>query len=254
MKKRVLVLNYHRISTDPERNENTIERVFSVTKPNFKAQVETLARLGIPVISLDDFGNDKIDHQFSVAITIDDGNHSDYEIVYPVLKAHGMTATFFFLADRLDFISREQVNEMIADGFSIGSHGISHIDLTKLNNAELKHELEQSKKVISEKTGQEVKYFSFPFGIYNNRTIEQSIKAGYRAVLSTNAMLNQPAKKIRIIHRWSVKRSLSARKFERILRSKFAMKQMITGARFRKFFFRIIGRSIADRINGFIHS
>jgi len=254
LKKQVLVINYHQIDAGLTSVIPAIDKVFAVRKSDFEEQVKVLVRHKIPVVSLDDLVNDRITSGFAVALTCDDGNLSDYEIIYPLLKANGMTATFFWLTGKPGFISREKAHEMISDGFSIGSHGISHSDLTKLNTSDLDKELMFSKMTLEKEIQKHVDYFSFPFGAYNNRTIEQSKKAGYKAVLTTNPKLNFPSNKTFIIHRWSVKRSTSLKYFEAILTNKIALKKFILVSKFRKFALKVLGRTVSDRLNLLIHS
>ena len=231
-----------------------IDKVFAVRKSDFEEQVNVLVEQKIPVVSLADLVNDRITEDFAVVITCDDGNLSDYEIIYPVLKANGMTATFFWLTGKRDLINHSQAQEMIMNGFTIASHGITHLDLTKLDLEEQVNELEASKRTLEERLQIPVEYFSFPFGIYNNIAIEQSKKAGYKAVFTTDAKLNYPGERPFVIHRWSVKRSTSLKHFEAILTNKIALKKFILVSKFRKFAIKVLGRPVSDRLNILIHS
>ena len=76
----------------------------------------------------------------SVLITIDDGYRSAYNIAYPVLKKNGFTTTLFnytsFIGTSKMAITWDQLREMKADGFMIGSHTIFHSDLTRPKEGE----------------------------------------------------------------------------------------------------------------------
>lgn len=249
MKKIVLILNYHRIDGKPGSPAKAIDNVFTLGAATFESQIKILAAQNIPVISLDDLLNNRMIDEFSVAITCDDGNPSDFEIVYPVLKKYGMTCTFFWKTNNLDFIKAGQVREMIEDGFIIGSHGLSHQDLAKMKTGELMRELADSKKILEELTGSPVHYFAFPFGIYNNRTIEQSTRSGYKALFSTDAELITPGKASLVFGRWSLKWDVSPGQFERIITNKNALKSFVFRANMKKFVRRAVGRGMADKIN-----
>jgi peptidoglycan/xylan/chitin deacetylase (PgdA/CDA1 family) len=254
LKKQVLVINYHQIDAGLTSAIPAIDKVFAVKKSTFEEQVKVFVKNKIPVISLADLVNNRITQDFAVVLTCDDGNLSDYQIIYPVLKANEMTATFFWLTGKPDLINSGQAQEMIKDGFTIASHGITHRDLTKLDLEDQYNELEGSKRILEEAVKIPVDYFSFPFGIYNNRTIEQSKKAGYKAVLTTGARLNYPGERPFVIHRWSVKRSTSLKQFESILTNNKALKKFILVSKIRKFAFKVLGRPVSDRLNLFIHS
>jgi hypothetical protein len=62
----------------------------------------------------------------SVVIAIDDGNRSAYTTAYPILRKYGYKATLFIYTDFVGIskgaITWEQLREMKAAGFEIGSH------------------------------------------------------------------------------------------------------------------------------------
>ena len=61
------------------------------------------------------------------------------------------------------------VKEMSKNGMVIGSHSLTHKNLTELSEAELDRELRVSKEIIEDKIGNQVNNFSCPYGIYNRR-------------------------------------------------------------------------------------
>jgi peptidoglycan/xylan/chitin deacetylase (PgdA/CDA1 family) len=132
----------------------------------------------------------------SVLITMDDGYRSVYEIAYPILKKYGFTATLFiytsFVGASRMAITWEQLKEMQRSGFTIGSHSIYHSDLTRLKEGEteqeylarIKEELYGSKKIIDQKLGQNTYIFAYPFGYYDQRSIQTAREAGYKIAMS----------------------------------------------------------------------
>jgi peptidoglycan/xylan/chitin deacetylase (PgdA/CDA1 family) len=132
----------------------------------------------------------------SVWITMDDGYRSTYKVAYPILKKYGFTATMFIYtefvgASRLA-VTWEQLREMKADGFTIGSHTVSHSDLTKPRADEsedafierVRWELGDSKKIIDKKLGQDTFVLAYPFGYYDRRAVNLADEAGYRLAAS----------------------------------------------------------------------
>jgi peptidoglycan/xylan/chitin deacetylase (PgdA/CDA1 family) len=81
---------------------------------------------------------------------------------------------------------------MKAAGFEIGSHTLSHCDLTKRKKKErdqaymkrIKRELNMSKKIIDRKLAQDTIYLSFPYGNYDQRILGISERAGYEMGLT----------------------------------------------------------------------
>jgi hypothetical protein len=70
-------------------------------------------------------------------------------------------------------------------GARIGSHGLNHVNLTKLCDADLERELRESKRLIEERTNTPVESLAYPFGYYNQRVIEFAQAAGYREAYTT---------------------------------------------------------------------
>jgi peptidoglycan/xylan/chitin deacetylase (PgdA/CDA1 family) len=132
----------------------------------------------------------------SVLITMDDGYRSVYNIAYPILKEFGYTATLFvytsFVGVSKMAITWNQLKEMKADGFMIGSHTIFHSDLTRAKEGEpesefmarIKEELEGSKKILDQKLEQNTFFLAYPFGYYDQRSIQMARKAGYKVAMS----------------------------------------------------------------------
>lgn len=65
---------------------------------------------------------------------------------------------------RYQFMTWEDVNEMLAGGMEIGSHTHNHFILSQLDEAECRDELRRSKELIEKNTGQECLLFSYPNG------------------------------------------------------------------------------------------
>jgi len=132
----------------------------------------------------------------SVVITLDDGYKSAYNIAYPILKKYGFTATLFIYTDFIgvgkEAITWDQLREMKADGFEVGSHTLSHCDLTDKKEEEndreymarIKNELIMSKQIIDKKLEQDTIYLSFPYGNYNQMILRICDQVGYKMAVS----------------------------------------------------------------------
>lgn len=80
-----------------------------------------------------------------------------------------------------------QVREMADAGIEFGSHSVSHPVLSQLEDDELKHELEESKRTIEEQVGQPVQTLSYPVGgtaAFNERVQSAVRAAGYALAVS----------------------------------------------------------------------
>ncbi|MEO5570074.1 MAG: polysaccharide deacetylase family protein [Bacteroidia bacterium] len=79
----------------------------------------------------------------------------------------------------------KEVKQLSDEGFSIGSHSISHAMLgTIADENEVSNELIASKNTIKKNIGIEPITISYPVGSYNKRTIELSKSAGYKIGLA----------------------------------------------------------------------
>ena len=89
------------------------------------------------------------------------------------------------LSSKYSLLSWGQVKEMMKDGISIGSHTVTHPDLTVCPYEKLKEEIETSKKLIEEMIGQSVSLFAYPSGQFNNLTKQIARESGYKSACST---------------------------------------------------------------------
>ena len=133
----------------------------------------------------------------TIAITIDDGHRDNYEQIYPVLKKYNLPATMFVIVNEIgriqnDKLSWGQIKEMRDSGLiSFGSHTLGPEPLVNIKSEEeVKRQIFESKKILEEKLGKEVKIFSYPEGLFNAKIKKMVIGAGYLAAVSTSPGIN----------------------------------------------------------------
>ena len=121
-------------------------------------------------------------------LTFDDGNYSDYDIAFPLLKKYSASAIFFVITDYIGtagYLSRENILEMSRHGMSFGSHGKSHQNLTKLSNEDVTCELLHSRELLEDMLGSPISSFSYPFGYRNARIDSIARTCGYENLFSS---------------------------------------------------------------------
>ena len=148
-----------------------------------------LTRPALPIPpGLDTF--DLSDH--TVVLSVDDGYHSVYENVYPLLKRYHMTMTLALItgcitkgkpsyrpSDR--FLNEREIREMMDScGIEIASHTLTHRWLTRLDSASAWREILDSKLRLESLFGNEVITFVYPYGDMNGRVRDMVRRAGYR--------------------------------------------------------------------------
>ncbi|MEW2398465.1 polysaccharide deacetylase family protein [Streptomyces sp. NPDC046862] len=128
-----------------------------------------------------------------VGLTFDDGYTDFVDVAIPLLREHGCGATVFVLPGRLDgenawdplgprkrLLGRRGILAAAAvEGIEIGSHGLTHVDLTKADTATLRAEVADSRALLSELTGAEVQGFCYPYGYLDQRVMDAVRDAGY---------------------------------------------------------------------------
>ncbi len=102
--------------------------------------------------------------------------------VLDLFDAHGVRGTFFVLG----LVARakpELVKSIAARGHEVASHGNSHIVFQRLGRTEIADELRDSRKRLSDLTGQDVVGFrapEFSIGTENSWVLDEVAAAGYR--------------------------------------------------------------------------
>lgn len=124
-----------------------------------------------------------------IVITFDDGYKDNYTNALPILRKYRFAATVFVTVgqDGSDFLTREEMKELLEAGWEIESHTMTHPELSKLDQAKLKWELQKSKEVLESDLGQEVKFLAYPYGKFNEAVIKAAQEAGYIMAFTTRA-------------------------------------------------------------------
>ncbi len=70
---------------------------------------------------------------------------------------------------------------LIADSplVEIGAHSLTHPDLTRLTDDDLRREIEEGGRILEELTGRPVRSFAYPLGRYDERVVRAVRRAGY---------------------------------------------------------------------------
>jgi peptidoglycan/xylan/chitin deacetylase (PgdA/CDA1 family) len=187
---KVPVMMYHDIL--PEK-----EVFFDVTIDELREHFELIKELDLNPISLGQL----VDHLHlgtalppkPIVLTFDDGYVGHYSSVYPLLKEYGYPATFSIFTDKVDgkivgrsTVTWEQLQEMALDPLvTIAAHSVTHpTNLTLLELAQVRQEVENSKHRLEEKLGISIEYFTYPEGHYNETVAAAVAQAGYRAALT----------------------------------------------------------------------
>jgi polysaccharide deacetylase family sporulation protein PdaB len=101
--------------------------------------------------------------------------------IMSILKKYNANATFFLVGFWIDKYP-ELVEEIDKQGFEVGSHSNTHPDFTKLSKDQMTLELTTTNDKIKSLTGKSPSVFRFPFGAYNNASIDVVESLGLKAI------------------------------------------------------------------------
>lgn len=198
------ILCYHRFGTR--------ETKLNVAPAAFEAQMEFLARNGYTVIPLKRLarfleGKEPLPAK-TVAITIDDGYRSTYEIAYPILRKYGFHATVFLYTDFVgasDAMTWPQMKEMMASGLiEIEPHSKSHANLALRLPGETearykertKREVDAPVTALRERLNDSSFTYAYPYGDVNEWVVDllmrQNVKQGVTVTPGGNGFFAYP--------------------------------------------------------------
>ena len=179
----VPILTYHRVGSSPR----------------FARQVAALARHGYSAVTLGRVwqawrGEAGLPRR-PVVLTFDDGYLSHYRTAAQTLRARGWPGVLNLQVDRLGVaggLTRKQVRRMLADGWQLDSHTLSHPDLTAVGPERLRRELIGSRAAIQREFGVTTNFLSFPYGRFDAAVKAAVSAAGYLAATTTRRGVARP--------------------------------------------------------------
>ena len=173
----------------------------SLPLDRFKEQTDWLAR-NARVVPVDALLESTEEHGLRVALTFDDGYACVATAVAPVLQQAALAATVFLntacVGDTQAISSDERLGHAFGEkflvwsevralhelGWSIGSHGADHVDLTRLQNAEVHAQLRESKAAIEGRLGAKCRQFAYTWGNHDARVRAAVAQCGYDLALA----------------------------------------------------------------------
>ncbi|AZS87165.1 polysaccharide deacetylase family protein [Streptomyces griseoviridis] len=183
------VAMYHSVgdcSDDPYR--------ITVTPERLSAQLRWLRGRGLRGVSMGELlaARARGEGHDLVGLTFDDGYTDFVDNALPVLRRWGCGGTLFVLPGRLGgvnawdplgprkpLLSAHGIRRAAAAGVEIGSHGLTHVDLTRADDAVLAAEVAESRALLQELTDTPVDGFCYPYGTVDRRAADAVREAGY---------------------------------------------------------------------------
>lgn len=179
----VPVLMYHGVGTEDPKNWGDM----LITPQLFEKQLQYLQSHDYKVVSVEELSerfrtNQEVKN--CVAVTFDDGYVNNYLCAFPLLQKYNATATFYVIKNAIgtsNYMNEKQIEQMLKAGMKIGSHTMTHRNLTEIDPGELQRELAGSKMLLGQLFEDlVVESISYPNGAYNDEVIAASVAAGYQ--------------------------------------------------------------------------
>jgi peptidoglycan/xylan/chitin deacetylase (PgdA/CDA1 family) len=199
----IIILMYHRVN-------DLVHKEISVTKKDFRWQMEYLRKRGYRVISLDQAIELSL-HQSAgyttpgakagkyVVLSFDDGYQDFYTTASPILSVYGYPSIVYLVPGYMDtgkvfwwdrdlgksdLMSWKDVKELISNPLvGFGSHSLTHPDLDQLDRRQIDQELGSSKRILEEQLSRQVRHFAYPRGIVTDEA-KELVRVHYETGLS----------------------------------------------------------------------
>ena len=192
----VPILMYHVLANPPA---NAPYPELYVRPADFAAQVRWLAGQGYHAVSLrrvyDFWRGRRVLPPKPIVLSFDDGYHTDFTVALPVLRAHRWAGVLNLEVRNLQPVWGTRpgmVRKMIAAGWEVDAHTLTHPDLTKVGPDRLKQEVAGSRAAIRRRFGVPVDFFCYPSGRYDDAVVAAVKAAGYLGATTTNEGLATP--------------------------------------------------------------
>jgi peptidoglycan/xylan/chitin deacetylase (PgdA/CDA1 family) len=189
---RVPILMYHYVEYVKDQGD-TIRKSLNLEPHVFDLEIKTLKEAGYSFITLSDLAealdNKRSLPSKSIVLTFDDGYRDFYTDVYPILKKYQVKAVVFVIPnfiDRPDNLTGPMISEISKSGLvEIGAHTMNHSYLSGLPLERMRYEVEQSREYLEKAFNIKVTSFAYPYGAFDNASIDMVKKSGFTAAVST---------------------------------------------------------------------
>jgi peptidoglycan/xylan/chitin deacetylase (PgdA/CDA1 family) len=194
--KPVPILMYHVLSPPPA---NAPFPELYVAPASFRAEVAWLDAHGYRAVTLqrvfDAWRGAATLPAKPVVLSFDDGYLSDVRTALPVLEAHHWPGVLNLEVANLKpvwGIRPPGVRKLLAAGWELDAHTLTHPDLTTVDASRLSEEVTGSRTAIRKMFHVPVNFFCYPAGRYDAAVIAAVQHAGYLGATTTNYGLARP--------------------------------------------------------------
>jgi peptidoglycan/xylan/chitin deacetylase (PgdA/CDA1 family) len=254
----VPILMYHEVAKRQDIDDlaRRTQRGYILPLDDFEHQMAFLAEAGFHSISLSQLlAWCRMGAQLPpnpVVITFDDGFAGNHRYAFPILRRHGLNATFFVVSNRMgdsQMMGWSDLREMIAGGMAVESHTANHPLLSTLSESRTQDELSSSKLAIEDKLGRAVQFLSLPNGDSNSYYRSAATGAGYLGGCGSGFGFNVQATDHYQWRRFAIKQGLGINRFRGLLlRRRSTILRLAAQSSAKTAVARLLGKSTYDRL------
>jgi peptidoglycan/xylan/chitin deacetylase (PgdA/CDA1 family) len=180
----VPILLYHHIGYSLQG-----ETVYYISPEAFDQQMNLLYQWGYETISVELLAraiNQGVElPPKPIVLTFDDGGETTYITAQPIMQRYGFTGVSYLVYNYIGiprYMNTDQIRALYASGWEIGSHGLSHVDLTTRPDRQ-EDEIVESRRKLQALLGIPVLSFAYPFGVYDRSSLGYVHYADYLAAM-----------------------------------------------------------------------
>lgn len=154
-----------------------------------------------------------------ILLTFDDGSETTYARALPILQRYGFKGVCYIVYNYIGiprYMNADQIRALYTAGWEIGSHGLSHVDLTTHPNRQA-DEIVESRRRLQSLLGIPVLSFAYPFGAYDTDSLNYVHHADYIAAMGLGNQTLQGSKNLFYLYRQPVEGTDSLEAFASML-------------------------------------
>ena len=189
----VPILCYHQIR-DWRAKDSQSSKDYIIPVESFREQMQMLADSGYHTVLPDQLyaylTTGAALPSKPVMLTFDDGDLDQYETALPILDKHGFKGAFFIMTvaigrrGKQHYMDKAQIKDLSDRGHMIGAHTWDHHNVKKYQGDDWKIQVEEPKTELEAIIGKPVRYFAYPFGLWNKPALPELQKRGYVAAFT----------------------------------------------------------------------
>jgi peptidoglycan/xylan/chitin deacetylase (PgdA/CDA1 family) len=199
-RRRAVVLGYHGVGVSRRRDDLSF---LLVSPDRFRSHIELLLEAGFRFCTFAQLAraaNGGEPPAGLASVTFDDGMRNNCEVALPILAEYSIPATVYVTIGFIDgtspwiapggdgaMMSEAQLRELVAAGWELGAHTMTHPDLSTMDYDACLQEIRESRIRLEEIADTPVETFAYPFGRYGPAAIAATRDAGLKAAVTTGS-------------------------------------------------------------------